>query len=137
MRFRPPLNLLLQGLPIWLLMYKIITFSKRKPDLALEEFRKYWLEVHGQMILEKVPDNIKARIKKYSQCPAVYIPGNPQPYDGVAEFCFEDFDSLRAWSKFYFSDEAKDLREDQARFVDVGSMVTIIAEEKVVIGETF
>lgn len=115
-------------------MYKIITFSKRKPGMTLEEYRKYWLEVHGQMILEKVPAHIKARIKKYSQCPAVDIPGHPQPYDGVAEFCFEDYESLKAWSKFYFSDEASELRDDQAKFGDVSSMITIITEETVVIG---
>jgi uncharacterized protein (TIGR02118 family) len=115
-------------------MYKIVTMSKRKPGMTQEQYRKYWLDVHGQLILKTVPANIMALIKKYAQCPAVDIPVHPQPYDGVAEFCFEDYESLRAWSKFYFSDAAKVLRDDQAKFVDVSTMVTVITEEIGVIG---
>jgi uncharacterized protein (TIGR02118 family) len=115
-------------------MYKIITFAKRKPGITLEEYKKYWRDVHGHMVLKTVPPNVKALIKRYTQCTAAEIPGHPQPYDGVAEFYFDDYESLRAWSKFYFSDEAKALRDDQAKFSDVSSMVTVITEENVIIG---
>ncbi|MGD0855765.1 MAG: EthD domain-containing protein [Dehalococcoidia bacterium] len=114
-------------------MFKIITMSKRKHGMTQQQFAKYWHEVHGAIILGKVPANMMVKIKKYAQCPAVDIPGHPQPYDGVAEFCFDDMESLRAWSKFYFSDEAKVLRDDQAKFIDMSSVVTVVTEERVIV----
>ena len=116
-------------------MYKIITFAKRKPGMTLEEYKRYWHDVHGQMVLNTVPPDVKALIKQYTQCAAADIPGHPQPYDGVAEFCFESYEALRAWSRFYFSDAAKALRDDQAKFGDMDSMVTVITEENVIIGQ--
>lgn len=114
-------------------MYKMISFSKRKPGMSQEEFAKFWYEVHGKLILDKFPDRIKALIVKYAQYPVVQIPGHPQPYDGVAEFTFKDYDAFRAWNKFYLSDEAKIFRDDQANFVDLGTSQWIITEERVVL----
>lgn len=114
-------------------MYKLISLSKRKPGMSQEEFAKHWYEVHGKLILDKLPPRIKAIIKKYAQYPVVQIPGHLQPYDGVAEFTFEDYESLRAWNKFYLSDEAKVFRDDQANFSDPSTFVWVITEERVVI----
>jgi uncharacterized protein (TIGR02118 family) len=115
-------------------VYKLVTLAKRKPGMTQEEYKNYWLHVHGQMILKVVPAEVKALIRRYAQCPASDIPGHQQAYDGVAEFCFDDYESLRAWSKFYFSDAAKVLRDDQAKFIDLATLVTVITEENVVIG---
>jgi len=103
--------------------------------MTQEEFSKYWSEVHGAMILKMVPAAVQSRIKRYAQYPAAEIKGRRQPYDGVAEFCFEDFDSLLAWSNYYKSDESKALRDDQAMFTDLSTVVTVITEEKVIIGK--
>lgn len=101
--------------------------------MSQEEFAKFWYEVHGRLIKDKLPPRIKAIIKKYAQYPVVQIPGQPQPYDGVAEFTFEDYESLRAWNKFYVSDEAKVFRDDQANFSDPNTLVWLVTEEKVVL----
>ena len=114
-------------------MFKIITMAKRKSDMTFEEYSKYWYDVHGSLILKTVPATVTSRIKQYAQNHAIDLPGRVQPYDGVAEFCFDDFDSLRAWSKFYFSDEAKILRDDQAMFTDLSTAITVITEQKVII----
>ncbi len=114
-------------------MYKLITLSKRKPGMSQEEFAKHWYEVHGKLILDKIPPRIKATIKKYAQYPVVQIPGHPQPYDGIAEFTFEDYESLRAFNKFHLSDEAKIFWDDIANFVDTSTLVWVITEERVVI----
>jgi uncharacterized protein (TIGR02118 family) len=110
---------------------KVISMSKRKKGVTQEEFRKFWYEVHGPMVLEKVPPELLSRIKRYVQNPAVEL-RQPQAYDGVAEICFNDMDALRAWNKFYNSDEAKVLRDDQENFVDTSTMVVIITEEKII-----
>jgi uncharacterized protein (TIGR02118 family) len=114
-------------------MYKLISFSKRKSGMSQEEFVKYWYEVHGKMIQDKLPPKIKAKIKKYAQYPVVQIPGHQQPFDGVVEFTFEDYESLQSWNKFYASDEAKVFRDDQANFSNPDTLAWVITEEKVIL----
>ena len=76
-----------------------------KPGMALDEFRKYWLEVHGPMAL-KLPG-----IRRYVQSHLIdeaYLYATPR-FDGVAQLWF---DSLEAFAAAFASPAGKDLLAD-------------------------
>ncbi len=116
---------LLEGPPIFkdTQLSKVIFFLKRNPGMDIEEFRRYWEEVHGPIAL-RLP-----HLRRYVQChvlPSAYAQGEPL-YDGVAQLWFDNrnalreaFNSLVAWV---------DLRPSAANFVDQEHSVSLAAEE--------
>ena len=76
-------------------MIKAIYFIKRKPGMALEDFRKYWLEEHAALVL-KVPGLVK-----YVQSHTMdsgYRKHEPI-YDGIAALWYENLDDMRKTAK--------------------------------------
>lgn len=107
-------------------MVKYIVMVKRKAGLTVEGFSKYWEEIHGPLAVKH-----NRLMRRYVQNHPVKLRGEP-PVDGVVEIWFDDMEAVRAWADFYFSDEGKVIRDDEERFIDRSTMVTFVAEEKVI-----
>jgi uncharacterized protein (TIGR02118 family) len=106
---------------------KLIYVFKRKPELSVEEFQRYWRETHGP-IAAKIPGE-----RRYVQChtlASLYAGDTPPPYDGAAELWFDDLDALRAATR---SPEVEAARADERNFIDHARVALFITEEKAVV----
>jgi uncharacterized protein (TIGR02118 family) len=107
---------------------KLIYCISRKPDLTVEEFQRYWREVHAP-IAAAIPG-----VRRYVQChvlPATYS-GERQPgFDGAAELWWDDIDALRAAMA---TPELRAAIEDEKNFIDHSRVASFITTENVVVG---
>jgi uncharacterized protein (TIGR02118 family) len=106
-------------------MVKMITLLKRKPGISREEFSKYWLHPHGDLILETIPG-----VRKYIQNPAIIKGDREFVYDGVAESWFDDMDALRNAVKVMASQKGDVIREDEEKFLDRSKIATIVVVDE-------
>jgi uncharacterized protein (TIGR02118 family) len=108
-------------------MIRITFLLRRKADLSLDEFRRYWLEEHGPLVASHAR-HINAL--RYVQVHAVDDPrnaamaearGGMEPiYDGVAEVWFENRQQLvDALTTEAGQQAAAALVADEARFIDL------------------
>jgi uncharacterized protein (TIGR02118 family) len=120
-------------------MYKLTFCLRRAPGMSREEFQRYWLEVHGPLVLERAE---AIGVRRYVQVHTVDLPelhealrarngGAPEPYDGVAELWFDVID--------FPGDEAAqqagaELLADERNFIDLPNSPIFVAEEHVIIG---
>jgi uncharacterized protein (TIGR02118 family) len=114
------------GNPASSMTIKAIWQLKRKPGMSLNDFRRYWLEVHGGLGRD-VPG-----LRRYVQSHLIdeaYLYAEPR-HDGVAQLWFDSIDALR----FGFNSPAgRALNADGANFVDASSTRYFVAQEYVVI----
>ncbi len=106
---------------------KSIAFVARKARMPIDEFFRYWLEVHGPMYAA-VP-----AVRRYVQNPArraIYESGRTPAYDGAA---MSWFDSTRALREAAGSPEFERLRADVDGFVEVGRSPFVLAREHVLL----
>jgi uncharacterized protein (TIGR02118 family) len=99
---------------------------KRMPGMALDEFRKYWIEVHGSLG-SKLPG-----LRRYVQSHLIdeaYLYAEPR-YDGVAQLWFENADAMRA---AFESPQGRALAADGPKFIDTSALRYFVAQEHVVI----
>lgn len=109
-------------------MVKLIEILKRKDGMPLEEFSRYWREHHGPLAVQTLPG-----FKRYVQNHALWLPGSGEPrIDGVTELWFDDLESQRACAAWYNSEEGRALREDEARFTEIGKATFFVCEEVVI-----
>ena len=96
---------------------------KRKPGMNLEDFRQYWIEVHGPIVCE-LPG-----LQRYVQChtiDAAYRYAEPK-WDGVAQLWVED---LAAWDTLVNSQEfTQGSWPDGAKFLDQALITNFMAHE--------
>ena len=96
---------------------------KRKPGMNLQDFRKYWIEVHGPIVCE-LPG-----LQRYVQChtiDAAYSYAEPK-WDGVAQLWVED---LAAWDTLVNSKEfTEGSWPDGAKFLDQSIITNFMAQE--------
>jgi uncharacterized protein (TIGR02118 family) len=112
---------------------------RRKPELGLEEFQRYWREVHAPLVAERAELlGIKRYIQAHTAMPEV-IPalqarngGSPEPYDGVAEIWVESLAALSSEDPAV-QQAAADLLADEGNFIDLAQSPLWIAQENVVI----
>jgi uncharacterized protein (TIGR02118 family) len=105
-------------------MIKAIYFIKRKPGMALEAFREYWLKDHAALVL-KVPGLVK-----YVQSHTMdsgYAKHEPI-YDGIASLWYENLDDMRATANTPIS--AETLADDE-KFLDMSKFAFILTKERV------
>jgi uncharacterized protein (TIGR02118 family) len=103
---------------------KQFSFVRRRPDLPLEEFRRYWWEVHGQLAVG-LPGLVR-----YVQCvttDGIYRAGREPDADGVTVVWFESFDAMRATPG---TPALRAIVDDQDAFLDVGALVSLAATER-------
>jgi uncharacterized protein (TIGR02118 family) len=107
-------------------MVKVLTFIKRRPDMAVEAFQDYWLTRHPAVVT-RLPG-----IRRYVQShalPAAYRKGEP-PWDGIAEVWADDTEALRAMTR---SAEHAHVQADEGAFIDRSRMGFIVTEEHVLV----
>lgn len=115
-------------------MIKVIAMLKRKSGITMEEFSQYWHEKHASLVRTLVPEVVLSLQKSYIQNHAIRLPGGGEPpFDAVAEICFDDLESLRKWNDWYFSDDAKALRDDEDNFMDKSKRIIVVTDERVII----
>ena len=122
-------------------MIKLVFCLRRLSDLTREEFQRYWRETHAPLVRERSEAlNIRRYVQLHSLDHAVNEAlsarrGGPEPYDGIAELWFDSIESFIAGGA---SDEgrraAKELLEDEKRFIDLERSPLWIAEENPVVG---
>jgi hypothetical protein len=111
---------------------------RRKPGMSLEEFQKYWHEVHGPLVQKWAPKIGMVRYVQVHGRPPSTLRNDPirgemlEPFDGVAEFWIDP-------SKATGTDEerreaARALAEDEAHFIDFSRSTMTRGEEMYMIG---
>ncbi len=71
-------------------MIKLVYCITRRRDLSLEEFSRYWHDVHGP-IGRQIPG-----LRRLVQSHPLVASGQRMDFDGLAELWFDDLDALRA-----------------------------------------
>ncbi len=118
-------------------MIKIIFCLRRRPDLSVAEFQRYWLEEHGPLVRSH---QAALGMVRYVQCHTAHgdmtdrfraSRGAPEPYDGVAELWFESWAAIEALAKSPAARAANtELLADEKRFIDLANSPLWYAEEK-------
>jgi uncharacterized protein (TIGR02118 family) len=104
---------------------KAIYLIRRKPGMSIEDFHRYWREVHGA-IAARIPG-----MRRYVQCHALGgTDAPPADYDGAAEAWFDDMAAVRL---ALASPEYAAARADEARFIDLERTSIVFTEEVAVI----
>lgn len=122
-------------------MIKITFCLRRKPEMSLEEFQRYWFENHAPLVQKHAG---ALHIKRYVQTHAAETPlngvlresrGGPDPYDGVAEIWFDTIeDMMSAMDDDAGRHASQALLEDEKKFIDLENSPLWLNEERVIIG---
>jgi len=117
-------------------MVKLVFCLRRKPELSLAEFQRYWRENHAPLVQSHAET---LRIRRYVQVHTMDNPANeafrrgrggPEGFDGVAELWWDSLDDLMAGGS---TDEGRAagraLLEDERRFIDLANSPLWVAEE--------
>ncbi len=102
---------------------KNISFLRRKPDLPVEQFQKYWRETHGP-IAAAIPG-----LNRYVQSHTRENGATPG-YDGVPITWFASTHAMRRAEK---SPEYARTRADEANFLAPDPLPFVIAKEHVIL----
>ena len=118
-------------------MIRITYLLRRRPNLSVDEFRRYWREEHGPLVAGHAR---RINALKYVQVHTLDDPANAAmaesrggmepPYDGVAEVWFENREALLdALSSDAGQRAAAELVEDEARFIDLAESPLWLSHE--------
>lgn len=121
-------------------MIKIVFCLRRKQNLSPEEFRRYWLDHHAELVRRCAP---ALRLRRYTQSHTITDPriaatveargSDIEPYDGVAELWWESIeDIIEAVATKEGSDAGHDLLRDERNFIDQANSSIFYAEEYVI-----
>ena len=113
-------------------MVKLIALLKRRPDVSLEEFCRYYEHQHAPLFARSIPPEVADAITHYVQNHAVRLgrSGTEPAYDCVTEIGFDDLAGLKVWTDWYLGDEGKVLRDDEETFMDPRQRVVIVTDER-------
>jgi uncharacterized protein (TIGR02118 family) len=106
---------------------KNIEFLRAKPGIAVEEFQRYWREVHGPLAAA-IPQ-VRRYVQSHTRL-GIYRSGRAPAFDGVALVWFDDTDAMRASAR---TSEYARVRADEPNFIVVPAPF-IITREHVVVG---
>jgi uncharacterized protein (TIGR02118 family) len=107
---------------------KNVEFVHRKPGMPVEEFQRYWREVHGPIAAQI------SVIQRYVQShlrPGAYRDGRQPAYDGLAITWFDSTDAMRDSAR---SEAYAVTRKDEPNFIAPGELPIIITDEHVIAG---
>jgi len=120
-------------------MMKTSYVLRRKPGMSLEEFQRYWREVHGPLVQKYAP---KIGMVRYIQVHAVTPPAERrsdpirgemfEPYDGIAEWWIDP--ERATGTPEERREAARVLAEDEANFIDFSRSCMTRGEELYKIG---
>ena len=118
-------------------MLKLVFPLRRLATLSREQFQKYWLETHGPLVRRHAQ---ALRIRRYVQLHTVDDPlnavlresrGAEEPYDGVAELWWDSREDLeRTLATPEAQQAARELLEDEKRFIDLARSTLWLATER-------
>jgi uncharacterized protein (TIGR02118 family) len=114
-------------------MLKVDILSRRRPDMAHEQFVAHWRDVHGELFASQPA--VRQHVRRYVQ--SRLIPDAPggialANIDGVAQLWFDD---LAGFNGLFGSQNYRDvIRPDEARFTDDRLVRFIFSEETTIIG---
>lgn len=108
-------------------MIRLTFVLRRNPSLSRTDFQRYWREVHGPLVAKH---STSLNILRYVQVHTLEDPVNDQlagargamepPYDGVAELWWANREALVSpFGNSAGQAAAKELLEDEARFIDL------------------
>ena len=106
---------------------KRIDLINRRQEMSVDDFRKYWREVHGPLCVAA------AAMRRYVQNPArrsIYDSGRTPCYDGVAMTWFDDMPALREAAA---TPEFARLRADAERFIARDKSHFVLTRESVIL----
>src|SRR5512144_1820867 len=106
---------------------KNVEFVTRKPGLAVDEFQRYWREIHGPLAAQ-IPV-IRRYVQSHTRASA-YERGRTPAYDGVAITWFDD---TRAMRDSAGTAQYARVRADEPNFIAPGDAPFIITTEHVII----
>jgi uncharacterized protein (TIGR02118 family) len=103
-------------------MLKFVVVVRRKPDCTFENFRDYFIRVHGPLAL-KIPG-----VRRYKQNFPVFDPKRKAPaWDCVVELYFDDKEAMEAaWA----NPEGETATADLEAFADLSNTTWSVVEER-------
>ena len=117
-------------------MIKLVFCLKRLPALSVEDFHSYWRNVHAPLVVRnKCALKIRRYVQFHTSLDALTerlrgFRQSPEPYDGIAEIWYESRDALMSLGRDPEARAAsRELREDEARFVDLAASPIWVGEE--------
>jgi uncharacterized protein (TIGR02118 family) len=121
-------------------MIKLVFALRRRADLSLDEFHRYWRETHGPLVQRHAA---VLKIRRYVQMHRIDTPANDllrasrdtlEPFDGAAELWWDDLESLASGTS---SPEglaaATELLDDERRFIDLPRCSMWLGEEVTIV----
>jgi len=109
-------------------MAKGVGFGRRKPDMAIEDFRRHWREIHGP--LGAAVPTLRRYVQSHTRLSA-YEHGRRPAWDGIAIIWFDDAAALRAAMT---TPEWARVKADEPSFIAPGLAAFIITTEHVIVG---
>jgi uncharacterized protein (TIGR02118 family) len=108
-------------------MIKLVYCITRRRGMTLEEFSRYWREVHGP-IGRRIPG-----LRRLVQSHRVPYPADTasSDFDGIAELWFDDMTALEAARR---SPQWQASTADEANFVDESRTAIFVTEEQEIPG---
>ena len=124
-------------------MIKLVYCLRRIPELSREEFQRYWREKHGALVRDRAA---ALGIQRYVQVHTLDSPLNeamrasrgsdPDIFDGVAELWWESPEAFSAGAGAAEGRQAaRELYEDEKRFIDFSRSLAFVAEEHLFVGD--
>lgn len=106
-------------------MIKLVYCFAKRPDLSLEEFSRYWRDVHGP-IGARIPG-----LRRLVQSVAIAEGDDARPpsFDGMAELWFDDLDAVR---RARSSAEWQASTADERHFIDHTRTAYFLSRERAI-----
>jgi uncharacterized protein (TIGR02118 family) len=108
-------------------MVKLIVLVKRRPGMSVEEFHRYWREVHGPLAMTTPSWN--RYVRRYVQSHTTHdaYERGAAPYDGLVEAWFDDQAAIDAF--LAQEDYRATISEHEAKLFDREAMVFFTVDE--------
>ncbi|MBM3683023.1 MAG: EthD family reductase [Actinobacteria bacterium] len=124
-------------------MIKLTFCLRRRPDLSVEEFHRYWKDVHGPLVAERAA---ALGVRRYQQVHTLDVAGlhealqarnggAPAPFDGIAEIWIDSLEDFTAGTP-EARRAAAELLEDERRFIDLPNSPMWLGETHVFVDRT-
>lgn len=122
---------------------KLVYCLRRQPQLSREEFQRYWRDTHGPLVRERAQS---LGIRRYVQVHTLDSPLNeamrasrgsdPNVFDGVAELWWDSAEAFSAGASTAEGRQAaRELYEDEKRFIDFSRSTAFVAQEHPFVGD--
>ena len=117
-------------------MIKLVCGVRRRADLSVEEFQRYWFEQHAPLMKRLAKDlGVLRYVQSHSVAPGLNAAlrtgrGFGEAYDGVVELWYESLDAWRRGADGPAGREAgRLLVADEAKFIDAAASCIFWTEE--------